>query len=141
MACTMVVVVTEMIEVQQAFASALGPCGLAPIIASTVEDALEIMSSHTISLIFCSDELQGAAPDILIQHRDLQTGERVPVVVVSRHDNWERHLYFLYVGAFDYVLYPLSQTEIDRITRNVMDNPMQPIIQRKRRIPHRQLAS
>ena len=43
---------------------------------------------------------------------------RVPVVVVSRLDDWERYLNFLQAGAFDYVLYPPSESEIERVVRN-----------------------
>jgi DNA-binding NtrC family response regulator len=117
----MVVVVTHVTEVQQAFASALGPCGVAPILASTVQETLSILSRHPISLIFCSDELAGDGPDVLIRQTSVRAQNRVPVVVISRLDDWERYLDFLHYGAFDYVLYPLSHGEIERVVKNMWD--------------------
>jgi CheY-like chemotaxis protein len=118
MASAMVVVVTHVTEVQQAFASALSPCGLAPILASTVQEALAILSRHPISLVFCSDDLPADGPEILIRQLSLKARRHVPVVVVSRLDDWERYLDFLSYGAFDYVLYPLTPSEIQRVVRN-----------------------
>lgn len=119
----MVVVVTHLTEVQQAFASALGPCGVAPILASTVQEALSILSRHPISLIFCSDELPGDGPDVLIRQTSVRAQNRVPVVVISRLDDWERYLDFLQYGAFDYVLYPPSHAEIERVVKNTWELP------------------
>ena len=45
---------------------------------------------------------------------------RVPVVVVSRFDDWQRYLNFLQTGAFDYVLYPPSGSEIERVVQNAL---------------------
>jgi DNA-binding NtrC family response regulator len=110
---------SSLLETQQAFASFLGRCGIAPILASTVREAQTILSRHSISLIFCSDELPGGGVDAFIR----QTSEppaRVPVVVVSRFDDWKRYLNFLQIGAFDYVLYPPSGSEIERVVRNAL---------------------
>jgi DNA-binding NtrC family response regulator len=115
----MVVLVTDVTEVQQAFASALSPCGLAPILASSVQEALAILSSHPVSLFFCSDELPDNGLDDLIRQTSLGPRKRVPVVVVSRLDDWERYLDFLHYGAFDYVLYPLIWGEIERVVENM----------------------
>jgi DNA-binding NtrC family response regulator len=115
----MVLVVTQLTEVQQAFASALGPSGLAPVLASTAQEALVILRGHPISLVFCSDELPGDGPDFLIRQTSKRVRDRVPVVVVSRLDDWERYLDFLHYGAFDYVLYPLNRGEIERVVQNI----------------------
>ncbi|MBZ5503687.1 MAG: hypothetical protein LAN59_15875 [Acidobacteriia bacterium] len=93
MAAIEVMVVAHDPEAQQAFARALGPRGLAPILASTVKEAEAIVSRQFISLVFCFDE--------------------VPVVV-SRRDDWERRRNALRAGAFGYILYPLAPEEIDR---------------------------
>jgi len=45
----------------------------------------------------------------------------VPVVVVSRLDDWEHFVSFLRRGAFDHVLYALSEVEIARVVKNVLD--------------------
>jgi len=120
MASLNVVVVSHRLETQQALASALGRCGVAPILASTVKEAEAILSCHSIVLIFCSDELPGDGIDGLIR-QTWHPQNKVPVVVVSRLDDWHRYLNFLQAGAFDYVLYPPSDVEIERIMRSVLN--------------------
>lgn len=105
-------------EDHQAFASALGVSGLAPIVSSTAHEAMAILTHHSISLVFCSDELLENRIDDLIR-QDWRLGNRVPVVVISRHDDWDRHLDFLRCGAFDYVLYPVEVREVERVLRNI----------------------
>jgi len=119
MASPNVMLVSPALETQQALASALGQRGIAPILAESVGEAQTILSRHPISLIFCSDELPGGGIDAFIR----QTSEPpagVPVVVVSRFDDWNRYLNFLQIGAFDYVLYPPSGSEIERVVQNAM---------------------
>ena len=119
MASPNVMVMSPILETQQAFASFLGRCGIAPILASTVREAQAILSRHPISIIFCSDELPGGGVDAFIRQTSVPPGQ-VPVVVVSRLDDWGRYLKFLQIGAFDYVLYPSSGNEIERVVRNAL---------------------
>jgi DNA-binding NtrC family response regulator len=113
----LIMVVSHRIEIHQAFASALAPLGFAPVLASTVCEAMAIISHHPISLVFCSDELPGDGIDILIR-KSSRFGNRVPVVVISRLDDWDRYLDFLHYGAFDYVLYPLTCGEVEQVVNN-----------------------
>lgn len=119
MASPNVVVVSHDLEVQQAFARVLGGCGLAPIVASTAGEAKAIVNRHPVSLIFCSDELPGDGTDDLIRQTSRPLGS-VPLVVVSRFDDWGRYLDFLQAGAFDYVLYPPSGIEVERIVKSAL---------------------
>ncbi len=114
-----VMLVSPFLETQQAFASVLGRHGIAPILASTVEEAQTILSRHSISLVFCSDELPGGGVDAFIRQTS-KLPARVPVVVVSRLDDWGRYLNFLQTGAFDYVLYPPNGSEIERVMVNAL---------------------
>jgi len=115
-----VIVISHILEAQQLFASVLGQCGVAPILASTVKEAETILSCHSISLIFCSDELPEDGINGLIRQNS-RPQNKVPVVVVSRSDDWHRYLNFLQAGAFEYVLYPPSGVEIERIVKNALD--------------------
>jgi DNA-binding NtrC family response regulator len=119
MAFPNVMLVSPILETQQAFASVLGQRGIAPILASTVREAQRILSRHSISLIFCSDELPGGGVDAFIRQTS-KPPAKVPVIVVSRFDDWERYLNFLQIGAFDYVLYPPSGSEIERVMWNAL---------------------
>jgi DNA-binding response OmpR family regulator len=119
MASPNVMVVSGSLETQQAFASILGQWGMAPIIASTTREAETILSRHSISLIFCSDELQGDGVDGLLRYC-AQLPCQVPIIVVSRLDDCRHYLNFLQAGAFDYVLYPPNGDEIERVVRNAL---------------------
>jgi DNA-binding NtrC family response regulator len=115
-----IMVVSPNLEVQQAFAGVLGLWGLAPIVASSVGEAEEIVNQHPISLVFCSDEFpEDTGMDGFIR-RASRPSNKVPVVVVSRLDDWEHFVCFLRRGAFDYVLYPLSEVEIARVVKNAL---------------------
>jgi len=114
-----IMVVSENLEVHQAFASTLGERGLAPIIAYTIGEAEAIVSRHAVMLAFCSDELPGGEIERFIRNCSRSLNP-VPVVVVSRLDDCRRYLNFLQSGAFDYVLYPLRLDEIEHVMRNVL---------------------
>jgi len=116
-----VMVVSPNLEVQQAFAGVLSLWGLAPIVASSVREAEEIVNQRPVSLVFYSDEFpEGKGMDGFIR-RGSRPSNKVPVVVVSRRDDWEHFVSFLRRGAFDYVLYPLSEVEIARVVKNALD--------------------
>ena len=115
-----IMVVSPNLEVQQAFAGVLGLWGLAPIVVSSVGEAEEIVNRHPVSLVFYSDEFpEETGMDSFIR-RASRPSNKVPVVVVSRLDDWERFVGFLRRGALDYVLYPLSEVEIARVVKNAL---------------------
>ena len=113
------VIVSADLEAQQALAGLLGTCGLAPITASTVRELEAILNLDSIFVILCSDELpDGTFRDIL--RHTARTLNKVPVVVFSRLADWERYLIVLRSSAFDYVLYPPSRGEIERVVWNAL---------------------
>jgi DNA-binding response OmpR family regulator len=106
-------VVAQNLEAQQAFASVLGASGLAPILATTVKEAETIVNSHFISPVFYFDEAPlGALGDRFWCAQPALS--HVPVVVVSRSDDWERRRNALRAGALDYVLFPLVPEVVER---------------------------
>jgi len=119
MASLNVMVVSDTPEVQQILASTLAQRGIAPIVASTLDEAQTILSRHYIHIVFCSDDLPQDGIGALIRQTSQSPG-KVPVVVVSRFDDWGRYLNFLGVGAFDYVLYPPRGVEIESIVRRAL---------------------
>jgi len=115
-----IMVVSPNLEVQQAFAGVLSLWGLAPIVASSVREAEEIVNRHPVSLVFYSDEfLEDTSMDGFIR-RASRPSNKVPVVVVSRLDDWEHFVGLLRRGAFDYVLYPLSEVDVARVVKNAL---------------------
>ena len=111
-------IVSHELAVQQALAAALAKHDLTTIITSSVADVEEVFSRVSISLVICSDELPGAGVDRVIQLA--ARTNKVPLIVVSRLDDWGRFLYFLQHGAFDYIVYPLKQGEVDRVVKNAL---------------------
>jgi len=113
-----VLVVSQASEVKRAVVAALCDCGLLTVIATSVEEARTIAKRHPLSLILCSDELSGAMVEDFVRQVTLPP-LRIPVVVVLRVGEWDRCLHFLNVGAHDCLAYPLSPSEIKRITQSV----------------------
>ena len=114
-----VMIISQALDVQQAFACVLAKSGIVPIVVSTGSEAEEILKSHILSLIFCSDDLPGDEVEEIVRQKSLRQN-RVPTVVVSRSDDWARFVWFLHKGALDYVLYPLNEVEIERVVNNAI---------------------
>ena len=112
-------VVSHNLHIQRVFSDVLDDCGLSPIPARTTSEAEEILKRLPISLIFCSDELQNGGVNQLLQ-RISEASDKVPFIVVSRINDWERCRDFLQRGALDYVLYPSGRFEIERVVQNAL---------------------
>lgn len=119
MASPNVMVVSQNLEIQQAFAHVLGKCRLAPIISPTAGEAEAILRFHPIALMFCSDDLPDSGIDSLIRETKRMT-KKVPLVAVSHRRNWENCLSLLQRGALDVVFYPLNQFEVERVVNNAL---------------------
>ena len=114
-----VMLVSDRLDVQQAFAYAIAECGLTLVVATSVRDAESVLDRSPIALVFCSDETPRVDIETLI-HQDWRPNAKVPVIVFSRLDDWERYLKFLRAGAFDYVLYPPGGREFERVVRQAL---------------------
>lgn len=106
-------------EARQALANLLVKEALVCIPASTVKEAESILVREPVSLILCSEELpDGGFRDVLRQAGRISG--KVPVIVFSRLADWDRYLNVMQCGAFDYVLYPSPQGEIERVVQNAL---------------------
>ncbi len=112
-------VVSHSLHIQRAFSDALDDYGLSPIPAWTTGEAEEILKRLPISVVFCSDELQNGGVNQLLR-RISEGSDKIPFIVVSRTNDWERCRDFLQRGALDYVLYPFGQFEIERVVQNAL---------------------
>ena len=119
MAPATVMVVSGRLDVQQAFAGVLAKSGLVPIVAATGSEAETILRCHSIAMIFCSDEMPPSEVEGVIRQNSPEPN-RVPTVVVSRLDNWDRYVRFVRSGALDYVLFPLNEVEIEQLVNDVL---------------------
>lgn len=88
--------------------------GLQAVPASTVIESRELLSRVPISMVVCEDKLDdGSYREILGQVGGIAT--RVPVVVFSHLADWDRYLEAMRSGAFDYLRYPCSRTELESV--------------------------
>jgi len=119
MAMPNVMLVSDRLDVQQAFACAVAECGLSLVLAASPYEAESVLRRSPIAMVFCSDEMPKDTIEELID-QEWRPNAKVPVIVFSRLDDWERYLKFLRAGAFDYVLYPPGGREFQRVVRQAL---------------------
>ncbi len=119
MATSSVVIVSTELDIQNGLASHLAECGLTILFASTVYETQMILRNDYVSVIVCSEELpDGSFGDIVgLSKRDIC---KVPVIVFSPFADWTGYLRIVGAGAFDYVRYPPTGGEIERVVRNAL---------------------
>jgi two-component system response regulator PilR (NtrC family) len=107
-------------EDRQALARILERLGLKPILVSSVEKSRGILAERSVRLVFCEDELpDGSVARVLDEVH--QSSLRVPVIVISRLENWDEYLRAMRMGAFDYITSPLRRSEVEQVIRRALD--------------------
>lgn len=94
--------------------------GLKPVLASSVKTSCGILADRPVRLVFCDDELpDGSVGRVLeeVHHAAM----RVPVIVISRLENWDEYLRAMRLGAFDYISSPLRRAEVEQVIRRALD--------------------
>ena len=115
-----VLVVSADLHVQGTFSDVLSDSGLPLTVARTAAEAQEILTHLPVCVVFCSDELLNGGFDQLLLPT-LRASKRIPLIVISRLNDWERCREFMQRGALDYVLYPFGKVEVERIVSNAMN--------------------
>jgi DNA-binding NtrC family response regulator len=88
-------------------------CGLSPIRCETLAAAAELLAREALELALCEDALpDGDFRGLIAELR--RSGRWLPVVVVSRLDDWASYLDAMVAGAFDYVAFPPYPRELER---------------------------
>ena len=64
--------------------------------------------------VICEDELPDGNFEDLLQYACVPLGRKVPIIVVSRLDDWDSCLTAMRSGAFDYVAFPPQRGEVER---------------------------
>ncbi len=91
-------------------AEAVSHFGVGTVSASSVSEALAILSREAIRLVLCDAQSPGGSVrDILVAGR---AARGIPVVVASRLDSWDEYLKAMRCGAFDYIVYPFRREEV-----------------------------
>ncbi len=105
-----------------ALARVLVRCGLKPVLSSSVEKSRGVLARRPVRLVFCDDELpDGSVGRLLEEIR--KTASRVPVVVISRLENWDEYLRAMRLGAFDYISSPIRRAEVERVVAKIIEEP------------------
>lgn len=106
-------------ETRWGVAKILGKSGIDLLFSSTVSEAKEILARQRICLVFSEAELpDGGFRDIL--SHVARSVAKVPVVVLSRLDEWDQYLEAMRLGAFDYVTRPYHPAEIEWIVSKAL---------------------
>jgi DNA-binding NtrC family response regulator len=83
-----------------------------PISASNLVECRETMEKERVGLIFADRHLaDGNYRDVLELARSKQ--EKVRVVVISRHPDWDEYLEAMRLGAFDVIASPCRPTDVE----------------------------
>jgi phosphoserine phosphatase RsbU/P len=87
--------------------------GLRPICCETLGAASALLTHQGVGVVFCEDNLPDGRYAQLIHNR-YGHNQKLPVIVVSRRDDWDSYLAAMRLGAFDYVVLPPNTGEIER---------------------------
>lgn len=103
-------------ENRSALTKVLMGMGLKPAISSSVREARDILSTKTVSLVFCEEKFaDGNYRDVLRAVK--RTPEKAPVVVSSHSHDWYEYLEALRLGAFEFLDGPVRATDVEMIVR------------------------
>ncbi len=91
----------------------ISSCGLRPVRCETLAAATTLSAQKRFELAICDDELpDGNFRELIAQLRCSRRS--MPVVVISRFDDWGSYLDAMIAGAFDYVAFPPYPQELER---------------------------
>jgi DNA-binding NtrC family response regulator len=110
-------VVTSEYHMRGNLGEALLLCGIAPVFAASLRDALHHLSNSPISFIVCEHRLpDGDYTDLL--HRARSADIPSPLIVISPTGDWSDYFEALDLGAYDFLAFPLIPGELQRIITN-----------------------
>jgi len=104
---------------REALASAVWQGGWEPRMSTTAAEAVKLLGERNYAAVLCDDVL----PDD--DFRAVIAGVQrrvpgVPVIVVSRRDEWEPYIMALAAGATDYVAFPPYEGEVEQALANAI---------------------
>jgi DNA-binding NtrC family response regulator len=110
----LIVVITAEPGHWETLSDIVSSCGFHPVRCGTLVDAKELFARHHFRLVLCDDILPDGNSRELIDFLKQSSGSRMPVIVVSRIDDWGCFLDAMVSGAFDYVTFPPYPNELER---------------------------
>jgi len=89
-------------------------CGLSPVRCETLAVGTALLTQEPFEFALCEDALpDGDFRGLIAALR--RSGRWMPVVVISRFDDWGSYLEAMVAGAFDYVAFPPYPRELERV--------------------------
>jgi DNA-binding NtrC family response regulator len=101
-------------EHRERLARAVSGCGLRPVCCGTFAAAKVLIAHQQFRVVLSEDLLPDGDFRAVIGETTRNEG-KLPVVVVSRLDDWDCYLAAMSAGAFDYVAFPPNLGEVERI--------------------------
>jgi DNA-binding NtrC family response regulator len=107
-----ILVVSARLENKRALLRILQDLPVSAFTASTVQQAHEVLSAHSIRVIFCEESFaDGSYRDLLPAVRTPQT--RTPLVLMLSTGEWEEYLEAMSLGATEALRCPLQPTDVE----------------------------
>jgi DNA-binding NtrC family response regulator len=107
-----ILVVSARLENKKALLRILQGLPVSAFTASTVQQAHEVLSTHSIRLVFCEENFaHGSYRDLLAAVRTPQT--RTPFVLMLSSGEWEEYLEAMSLGATEVLRCPLQPTDVE----------------------------
>jgi DNA-binding NtrC family response regulator len=107
-----ILVVSARLENKRALLRILQGLPVSAFTASTVQQAHEVLSTHSIRVIFCEENfVDGSYRDVLAAVHTPQT--RTPLVLMLSTGEWEEYLEAMSLGATEALRCPLQPTDVE----------------------------
>ena len=98
-------------------------CGLEPVIATGTRDAVSMLSSESVCVGFCQDDLPGEGFKAVLKAAQ---AVGVPVAVTSRLAEPGCYLESMQLGAFDFICLPYYYAEVAALAIAMLHKTPQP---------------
>src|SRR6516165_3069593 len=109
-------------SIRSALSEVLLHCGVAPVFATTVREAVLDIAKRDRTFAVCQDALRDGSYEDFLRIRDA-FGSSLPLVVISRTGDWPDYFRAIDHGAYDFLAYPLIPGDLQRIIRYLLDDP------------------
>jgi DNA-binding NtrC family response regulator len=117
-----ILVVSARLENKRALLRILQGLPVSAFTASTLQQAHEVLATHSIRVIFCEENFaDGSYRDLFAAGRTPQL--RTPLVLMLSTGEWEEHLEAMSLGATETLRCPLQPTDVEltliRVAREI----------------------
>lgn len=107
-----ILVASSDLESRRNLMQTLNRQGLEPIGVANLSECDDVLVKERVGLVFCDRHLaDGSYRDLLERVRT--RGEKVRVVVTSKHPDWDEYLEAMRYGAFDVIASPCRPTDVE----------------------------